>query len=242
MKSLLLLIILFSVCFAQIDTVIIALDEWQPFRISSEGAVPFKGIDIDIWNEISQRMNIPIKIIKYPWARALKSMENGSIDAMSGLAKTEERALYIYFIPQHYYSVSSAFYTIKGLGNSIREYIDLYKYNIGYVLNSAYFEPFNSDTLLSKIGVSTELQLLKMTELKRIKVFIGTDPQVDFDIKDMELSDYIEKAKYRPGNDLHLYFGISKKSIFLNKKEELNGTLKAMIDEGFIDAVVKQYL
>ncbi len=56
------------------------------------------GIDFDLWSEIEKRLNIRIKFIQYPWSRILHNLENGDLDAMSGLAKRAERELYMTYI------------------------------------------------------------------------------------------------------------------------------------------------
>lgn len=71
------------------ETMVIAIDEWPPFIIFEGDKII--GLDIDLWNEISKRLGVKVKFERYPWARALKKMEDGAVDAMGGLAKTLER-------------------------------------------------------------------------------------------------------------------------------------------------------
>lgn len=61
------------------------------------------------------------------------------------------------------------------------------------MLQSAYFEPFDSDPALTKIGVKNEEQLLQMQLRGRIEVLIGTDCQVDFQLRDPQLAGQLVK-------------------------------------------------
>jgi polar amino acid transport system substrate-binding protein len=168
-------------------------------------------------------------------------MKLGKVDLMSGLAKRDERALYMDYIEPPYYKCSTVFYVRKGNSSLIKSYDDLKKYLIGYVDNSAYFEPFDSDKNLIKRSVTTESQLIKMLSVGRVKIIIGTDCQVDYDIKKLGLQDKIEKAEYAPGNDVDLYLGISKKSSYSNNINKISQTLREIIEEGKIKEFAKKY-
>lgn len=102
---------------------VIAIDEWLPFRIFEGDKII--GLDIDLWNEISKRLGVKVKFERYPWARALKKMEDGAVDAMGGLAKTLEREAFINYSNIPYYNCTTRFYLQKGKGNSLSTYSDL---------------------------------------------------------------------------------------------------------------------
>lgn len=221
------------------EELIIATDSWPPFRIHKEDS--YEGIDFDLWNEVAKRLDVKITFKRYPWSRSLINMKNGTVDAMSGLAKREERALYIDYTTPSYYTCSTVFYTQKGLGETIQTYDDLKKHLIGYVSNSAYFQPFDSDTNLKKRAVTTEAQLLKMLAAGRLKVMIGTDCQVDYDIAQLGLTHKFEKAIFRPNNDVDLYVGISKKSTYSQDISKINETIKEIVEEGLVKEFAKKY-
>lgn len=222
------------------DTITVAIDEWPPFRIVNGEKIT--GLDIDIWNEIAKKMGIKIKFERYPWARALKKMEDGEVDAMGGLAKTSERDLYIKYTEVPYYNCTTGFYLQKGYGKNIKVYSDLYSLeSVGYVIGSFYYEPFNSDKKIKKIAVATEEQLLKLLESKRIDAIIGTECQVDYELKKSKLNDNFEKSLYRPDNKVPLFLGVSRKSKFLSRTDEVNKILLSLIKEGKINEFAKRY-
>lgn len=219
--------------------IIVATDSWPPFRMIDKK--PFTGIDFDMWEEISKRLNIKIKFEVYPWSRILHNLETGKIDAMSGVAKRKERELYVNYTAPSYYSCSPVFYLRKGEGKLINEYKDLYKYPIGYVSNSAYFDKFDNDKKLNKFGVNKEIQLLKMLDAKRINVIIGTDCQVDYDLIKLGYKDKFEKAHFKPKSSTELYIVISKKSSFSKELSKINETIKEILEENRMEKIGNKY-
>lgn len=188
--------------------VVVATDEWPPFRMLNQAQV-FEGFDIDLLEEISEISDLQFDVQRYPWARALKQLKNHKVDMMTGLAYTHQRATYINYIPFPYFTCKPAFYMQRSLGKDILSYNDLYQYEIGYVLHSAYFEPFNSDPNIRRDPVATEIQLLKMAERGRLDVFVGTDCQVDYEITKKGLWGKLLKATFQPEKSVELYLGIA---------------------------------
>jgi polar amino acid transport system substrate-binding protein len=168
-------------------------------------------------------------------------MKSGQADIITGLAYTPERAQYIHYSAIPYYVVSPAFYLRKGKGHLIKKYKDLYRFTIGYSIDSAYFEPFNSDTALKKFGVSTEIQLIKMLANGHIDVIIGTNCNVEHDIAKLGLKDKIEKAHYIPDKKIELYLGISKNSKFAKQYDELNRIIKELVETGSANKIADKY-
>ncbi|WP_026339208.1 substrate-binding periplasmic protein [Psychromonas ossibalaenae] len=207
-------------------SLVVASDQWPPFRmIDAQGN--FSGFDIDILEAVAKLTAVEFKVKRYPWTRALKTMSIGGVDMMTGLAYTKERALYINYVDFPYYSCSPAFYMQKHLHSDIKQYRDLYQYKVGYVLESAYFEPFNSDPKIVRHGVVTETQLLKMAARGRLDVFIGTDCQVDYEITKRGLWSKLKKASFSPAGKVDLFLGVSRRN---SSKELLNMLQVALIE------------
>lgn len=220
---------------------IIGTDPWPPFTITQDGS--FSGIDVDLFKKIEQRLpGVTFKFKEIPWIRALYLMKHGQIDAITGLAKRKEREAYIlYTSPAYYSKCSSEFYLKKGNGSQIKTYDDLYRYTIGYVTNSAYFSPFDTDEKLDKHGVTHEKQLLKMLDYRRLDVIIGTNCQVDHHIKINGLQGKFEKAYYKPENAVDLYIGLSKKSSITKLESKLNQVIRTLKEEGEITKIAQKY-
>ncbi len=221
------------------DSLKVATDDWPPFRISTDHG--FVGLDLDIVNELGRRIETGAEIIKMPWGRALTSMESGTVDIMTGLAYRDERAQYIAYTSTPYYTCQTAFYKLRTSAVRVDDYDDLSRYLIGFVLHSAYFPRFDKDQNLNKLGVAGEQVLIDMLEKGRLDIIVGTDCQVDNIIKANNLSDKIEKAAYRPGNTVDLYIGVSRKSAWANRLDEINQIMSSLVQEGYIDRFARKY-
>ncbi|MCK7615833.1 substrate-binding periplasmic protein [Roseibium sediminicola] len=221
------------------DELVMATDDWPPFRISNEQGLI--GLDLDLIDEIAKRTGASLTIAKMPWGRALTSMQTGDVDVMTGLAYRDERAQYIAYTDTPYFKCTTAFYTIAGQAQKIKTYEDLARYQVGYVLHSAYFDRFDNDVSLDKVGVAQEQILIDMLMKRRFGVMIGTDCQVDYFIKRQGFAGKIEKAPYNPGNAVDLFLGVSKKSDWAGKLDLLNKVVKDLVDEGFVDKISEEY-
>ncbi|HOP31030.1 MAG TPA: transporter substrate-binding domain-containing protein [Spirochaetota bacterium] len=237
------LITAFSIpVFADDKTYIADFETWAPFRIAdSSSPGGFKGLDIEILNEISEKLNIKIQVRRSPWARSLENIKTGNSDIITGVAYTDERAEFIDYIEPSYYSVNPVFYVQKGKGHLIKNYNDLYSYSIGYSIKSAYFEPFNSDRKLKKVELSTEAQLIRMLVLGRVDVIIGTNPNLAYDLLQSGNSSKAEPVFYTPPKKTRLYIGLSKKSQLKGRKKEIEKVLKDMIKNKKIKKIMTEY-
>lgn len=224
------------------EDVMVVTEIWPPFRISEAGTPDrLTGIDIDLLEKLAERLQLTYQVKRLPWARCLEFMRSGDGDLITGLAHTPERAEFILYSELPYHSVAPAFYVAKGDAARIKTYNDLYSVRIGYSLKSAYFEPFNSDSALKKVGVSTEHQLIRMLAGGRLDVIIGTDCNVEYDIARMGLKDTIEKTEYRPEKQIDLYVGISRKSPLANRLDAINQVIADLIRSGEMKRMTRKY-
>lgn len=222
---------------------LIAVTEiWPPFRIvSAESKHGFIGIDIDILEGLEKYLDLDIEIQRHPFARALEMIKAGDADLISGVAYTDKRGVFIDYVPTSYYIVHPVFYSQKNYGHLVKKYDDLYKFEVGYSLNSAYFEPFNSDFKLHKVGISTEEQLIKMVALGRIDLIIGTNPNLAYDIKRLGFKDKVEQAHFIPQHKTPVFIGLSKKHNNKNLQQKIDTYLKQIIDNGELEQILKKY-
>ncbi len=221
------------------DPIRAATDEWPPFRILTDEG--FTGLDLDLIHEVGKRIGTEVDVVRMPWGRGLASMQTGAVDVMTGLAYRKERAEYIAYTDTPYYACETAFYTPASRPVSITAYEDLREHTVGFVLHSAYFEQFDQDTTLDKLGVAAENILIDMTKRGRLDVMIGTDCQVDYYLKTQGLGDRIVKTEYRPGNTVNLFLGVSRQSEWAERVDELNAIVKDLVDEGIVDAFARRY-
>lgn len=236
------LLLLPEVVMGQKDRLVMVTEEWPPFRINDpQSPSAFKGIDIDIVERLATELGITIEIQRHPWARALEMMRDGRADMVTGAARTPEREVFMHYVPVSYCAVRPVFFTQKGKGTTIRSYRDLYGKNIGYSFLSAYFEPFNSDSKLNKIGLSTEQQLLQVLALKRLDLVIGTDPNISYDVARLGYVDQLEPTVYTPSEKTELFFTLSRKSPFIDLAPRIEAILRALLADGSIKKILERY-
>ena len=218
----------------------IGVDNWEPFIIVNDEKIT--GISIDYIKELTDKMGVNLVIRRIPWARSLKMLKSGQLDAVINMVKTKERSKYIVFTDPPYFKLTTRFYIKKGKNVKIEKYEDLYNYFIGAVKNSAYFERFDKDTKLKKFEGVLESQILAMLVKDRFKVIVGTEPQVDFEASKKGFNQFIEKAPYKPGNEVLIRVGISKKSPFAKEIDNINKYAKEILESKIIDKFRDKYI
>jgi polar amino acid transport system substrate-binding protein len=224
------------------EKLIVATEAWPPFRIDDPGRRhAFAGIDMDVLELLERRFGWSIEVQRHPFARCLEMIRAGEADLTPGIARTEDRAQYTAYVPTPYAEVQPVFYTQKGRGDGIRSYGDLYRHDVGYSLNSVYFEPFNSDRRLNKVGVSTEEQLVRMVALGRIDVIIGTNPNLAWDVKRLGLGDLVERTAYTPDRSTQIYMGFSKRSRFVSLLQEIDAYIAQIRSSGAMAEILARY-
>ncbi|MGY6039109.1 substrate-binding periplasmic protein [Aeromonas sp. AE23HZ002T15] len=220
-------------------TLTVATDVWPPFRMLAQDG-KFYGLDIDILRRLQARSGVSLELKRVPWGRALKQMQTGQADLMIGLAKTPERAVFIDYLQPAYYQCNPAFYGKARAVAGIKDYEDLRGREVGYVLNSAYFAPFDEDLGIDKHGVPTEAQLQRMVERGHLPLMIGTDCQVDYALSRRNAGALV-KADYLPPSPVVLYLGISKRSPHHGLGPVLAKALHEMVISGEIGTLAKPY-
>jgi polar amino acid transport system substrate-binding protein len=243
-QSIILCILVFLPCrgWSQNTRLIMVTENWPPFRIADQSNPSgFVGIDVDIIKKLSESLGIIIEIRRHPWARAVEQMRSGQADLISGIAYTPERETFMHFVPVSYYAVRPVFYVRKGKGRLIRSYQDLYGPSVGYSLSSAYFEPFNSDPRISKVGLSTEVQLLHVLALGRVDVIIGTDPNMSYEVARLGYRNDLESTLYQPPNKTELFIALSRKSPAMALASEIEQALRRLVDQGAIEEIINAY-
>lgn len=221
-------------------TLDVVTEVWPPFLMVGENGKLY-GLDIDLLDEISRRSGYHFNVRRAPWARGLAGMRSGSVDVMAGLSKTEQREAYIDYLEPSYFSCTSRFYANPALAEKITEYSQLADLSIGYVLDSAYFEPFDSDAQLNKVAVTNESQLLEMLARGRIQAFVGTDCQVDYELQDPQKAQGIAKAAFVPEVNSELYIGFSRKGAHAEAKQKVSQVLEQLREEGWMTRRALRY-
>ncbi len=217
-----------------------AFSVWEPFVIEEDDGRQH-GIDIGLLTEIAKRLGLELHLHPCPWRRCLKTLEDGHIDVLTSFAYTEERAEFAHYIKPSYSEVTPVFYYNRTHPVQIEHYIDLRHLTVGAVVDSRYFEPFDSDTSLDKFEAGSEIILLRMLSAKRLDAIVGSDSNADFEIRKNHMEDVIAKAPYRSGHRNEIHMAVSRKSPLMTRTEQIAEIMQDLLDEGFIDRLHEQY-
>lgn len=216
-------------------------EHWPPYIILEDDKKS-RGIDIEILTEITNRLDLNVKIEKCDWFYCLKMIENGRVDIISAALKRPDREVYMKFIEPPYISHSpKLFYLPKGHKNRIKQYEDIYSLDIGVLKGSSYFTPFDHDTKINKIEVLKTEQLLEMLRKGRVDAFIGTEIVTDYLIKAQSYEGYFETSVFRYESETPFHFAISKKSPFSERIDDFNSIMKDLVNEGFVKKIIDKY-
>jgi len=219
-----------------------ATEEWPPFRINDPGSESgFRGIDIDLVTALERALGVKIRIERHPWARALDMMRAGQVDLLTGVARTAEREQFMRYVEDSYCAVRPRLYAQKGRGQEVLSYDHLHGKSIGYSLNSAYFEPFNSDGKLDKKGLSTEAQLLQVLALKRLDLIIGTEPNLSYDVARLNLGEAVEPTAYQPAQQTELFLAIPRQSPMMREAARVEDALRTLLASGEMEKILQNF-
>lgn len=228
--------------FGQEQTYKLVSEIWPPFRIKkSESPCSGCGIDMDLLLELEMRMDIHFDITFCPWSRALEKLKTGQADIIAGIAYTEERNQFAFYVHPSYAAVKPVFYTKSKNGSDVQSYSDLTGKTIGLSRDSAYFDPFNSDSSLNKVYLKTEKNILDMLAIGRIDLAVGTNPNMAFDVARYGYRDRLEPTDYQPENPTNLFLAISRKSRLLGMAGLFEETLNEMLADGTMDEILNKY-
>lgn len=231
-----------SLLFSQAEALIMVTEAWPPYRMDDPASPSgFSGIDIDLILALEARLSRKIEIQRVPWARALDMMRQGQADLITGIAWTAERSDYMLYAPTSYSAVHPRFFTQKGKAGTVRSYADLKGKSIGQSTHSAYFEPYNSDTGLDKVNLSTEIQILQLLAIGRIDLAIGTEPNLSWDIARLGYKEVLEPTSWQPSSNTPLFVAVSKKSEALALVDKIDTAIKAMQADGSLQAILDKY-
>jgi polar amino acid transport system substrate-binding protein len=243
---------LFVCCFvstfasADSDRLTVAYPQWPPYKTVQNGTVG--GIDALVLDAIAHRTGLKFDYVECPWARCLIMLQNGSVDLMTSIARTDERKESMDFLePPTRDSYPISFYTNVKARHAVRRYEDLYGLEIGVIRSGAYFERFDQDRRLRKTLVTREMQLVEMLASRRLDVIVGIGANLDYLLHESRRSDVIEKSPFGIETRIPAYIAVSKKSKQKGAVPRLENALREMrrareiehIERSFLDALVR---
>jgi polar amino acid transport system substrate-binding protein len=214
---------------------------WPPWRVVEEDG-RLSGIEIDILEGLSTRLDLQLVTKGCGWKRCLKHMEVGESDVMTGLFKNSEREKYMTFIsPPYRVEANICFYQDIMHTEEINSYDDLSKLTVGVVNKVSYFKQFDDDKNINKHQETTDADLFRLLQAKRIDTVIMACVTGDIFLHNSGLKGSFKHANYVNHVESPVYLAISNKSPFLARKDDLSNALQGMINDGEIKQIMATY-
>lgn len=219
--------------------------DFPPFSFKKNGKVT--GIDIDVMNEISKRVNFPVEIKLIPWKKLLKETENGKCVGSFALFQTAEREKWAHFteVPVHFSTYS--IFVKKGKEFAFNKISDLYGKKLAMTRGFNISDEFDKAIKDGKIKVhevNSQAQFYALTEKGRVDGFIGNKLVTFWKLKEKGNTSFTKLPKdVKSGRGAFLV--ISKKGSAVKDKKALigkmNSAYKAMVSEGLIKKIENNY-
>jgi len=185
-------------------------NSFPPFEFVEDGEV--KGIDVEVFGLVMQRLGIPYEVQLLPWTRALKLVETGDADVLLTATYSKERGEFAYYtpdqiefletnkIPKAYISKSNWVFFIRNIHQDTfifesLEQIRDDKYRIGFNANYAYGPKILGAGWDTRVYQTTEENFAALAEGK-IDMYLSDDVVGLWVLEKMGLQDqvgYIEK-------------------------------------------------
>jgi len=214
---------------------------WPPWRMErADGSL--YGLEIDLLQHLSARLNLPLETKNCGWKRCLKHMQLGESDIMSGLYRTAERERYMLFVePPYRTQQHHCFYLNKNHPVKLTDYQDLYALKVGVQSDVVYFSPFDDDLRVDKHYAIDDQALFRLLRGSRVDTVLMSCAEGDAYLQRAGLFLYFNHAEYVHSTERPVYLAVSKQSPLAERLEELSKVLRAFIEAGELDALFTKY-
>lgn len=213
---------------------------FPPWQVSKNEQLT-GGIDMFVLNalikEMAQTHQILITPNFYycPLKRCLAMLEAGALDLKTALLRRADREIYLHYIePTYQEFVNQAVYVNPHKATLINDYEDLFFLRVGVSRAAKNFKRFDQDGRIQKIETRGTFNGLKMLKAGRFDAFLGTELVIDYILATKSQLGGIKKSNFVQVERNPGYFAISKKSVLAGYHEELNQSMKKIVENGVV--------
>lgn len=206
--------------------------------IMTEQGIPTHGLTIEIIDELTRRLELPVSHRACPFKRCINQLISGQMDLMMFITVNPRRAEAVEFIQVWPNPLTINFYTRAAEAKRLQNLSDLMKLRVGYVKGFFYTNQLDQVPQEQHTAVIKEQQLPRMLLARRIDAFpvYGRSHNfLDNDFPQLQLA-----PLQLPGPDFAI-LAISKKSPYLQFSKQMNLTLEEMAMDGTLDELWGRY-
>lgn len=220
----------------------IAVDIWEPYQIRTDSG--YSGYSIELVTAVMKTMdNVTIKIIDYPWKRALHMITNGDIDALFSANYTKERESFAWYPKEPLVKSQWVIWVKAGSPIKFETYADLENLTAGVVRGYSYTDAFWS-FLKSKgrfYDVTDDEINFKKLHLGRIDYTVAELGNGIDILKKNHLVESIQPLTSNPIKEDGLYIMFNKKRISKEFCDDFSDKLTAYKKTTEYKALYKKY-
>lgn len=194
---------------------------WPPYEWTEEGIL--KGFHIDLVKEVAAKLQLNVQFQSVPWKRAINMIQKGEADAITYLARTEEREKFAnYFEGNQLHQARVGFFSLKEREQDIKytgKLEQLKNFKICTLLGQTYGTEFEQATYLKIDKTKTEEVVLKKLIKGRCEVALGyiDDYKIAIQKKGID-KDFVNFTPYVSEHPMYFAFSKARKLEALAKR------------------------
>ncbi len=228
---------------ADLPVLKLAMYHSPPYYFTENVPEPY-GLSLDLLKPAAQQLHLQIEIITCPFPRCLKLAEQGEVDIVAGLIKTDERERYLHFIqPAMMNFVSSfVFYSRHNQNHNIHSVKDLTGHIVTVMRDAAYFPAFDEATDFERVPVNSEAKALELVHKGRADYAITIEQTAkgSFAQAGLQLSD-LKRQPYHVNQHIRGYLAFSRQSPNFQLAAKLEQMLEQQYRAGMFHLLWQKY-
>jgi polar amino acid transport system substrate-binding protein len=198
MKFLICILIIFFSMSLSADQLTMTTDPWPPLVFEHQAAEG-KGIMADIALRAFEIAGHQVKLVIMPWTRAVKSVEEGSMDVLLGAAKNHEREKVMLYPGNEVVANRTVFYVLSGSDWEYHGVESLKDRNLGVVADYEYpdlkqWMEANPSQVNKIAGDGALIRLIKMMKSDRVNTILDNYQVIEYQASRLKMSPEIKRA------------------------------------------------
>ena len=224
-------------------------DDDPPFSMQlANGEVG--GLDIDLNRAVLAQLGCRTRLVKQPWARALKDLEQGRLDILPGAFRNPEREVYAYFsgkvlAPSRNILFMHRDALARWPVNSLLELQDT-SFRLGAQINVAYGEDYQQlmrqPAFASRVSFNSSRQnLWRMLDKRRIDGLIADENSGAYELQQLGLGERIKATAVVVSSEA-AEVAFSKQTVTPEFVQRYADVVQQLVADGSYARIVQRYL
>jgi polar amino acid transport system substrate-binding protein len=215
-----------------------------PLEYEEHGVI--KGIAVDLVKEVFKRMQQPITVKLYPFARSLNMLKTGEADAIFAIVKKPERELFLNYPNEILIDQTAMLFIRKDAPIHFDgDFRLLSAYTFGILRAATYGPQWEEAVNTGIINKIEEVDDYRQNVFKlvnnRVDIMIGPRLSLLYVIKELGYQDAVQELS-PPIEIVPTYLAFSKTRVAPEISEQFARILKDLKDDGTYDKIIQAYI